>query len=122
MVGNRVRQPRSLPPATLAEAGRVAASTACLIGITVLAVALRYGLYEYFHGDGRTMAAVPSRTQSQKEGMAVTIVDTSRPVTGGVDTHLDSNVVAVLDGIGGLLGVESFTTSVAPAARAASCA
>ncbi len=40
--------------------------------------------------------------------MAVTIVGTSRPVTGGVDTHLDVNVAAVLDQIGGLLGVESF--------------
>jgi transposase len=45
--------------------------------------------------------------------MAVTIVDTSRPVTGGVDTHLDTNVAAVLDRIGGLLGVESFSTTVA---------
>jgi len=43
--------------------------------------------------------------------MAVTIVDTSRPVTGGVDTHLEVNVAAVLDPIGGLLGVESFSTS-----------
>ena len=44
--------------------------------------------------------------------MAVTIVDTPRPVTGGVDTHLDVNVAAVLDRIGGLLGVEAFPTSV----------
>ena len=41
------------------------------------------------------------------------MVDTSRPVTGGVDTHLDLNVVAVLDGIGGLLGVEQFPTTTA---------
>ena len=41
----------------------------------------------------------------------MTIVDTSRPVTGGVDTHLDLNVAAALDGIGGLLGVEQFPTS-----------
>jgi transposase len=33
-------------------------------------------------------------------------------VTGGVDTHLDVNVAAVLDRIGGLLGTESFPTSV----------
>ena len=45
--------------------------------------------------------------------MAVTIVDTSRPVTGGVDTHLDVNVAAALDGIGGLLGVEQFPTNPA---------
>ncbi len=36
--------------------------------------------------------------------MTVTIVDAARPVTGGVDTHLDLNVAAALDGIGGLLG------------------
>lgn len=34
-------------------------------------------------------------------------------MTGGVDTHLDLNVAAALDGIGGLLGVESFPTSPA---------
>jgi transposase len=43
----------------------------------------------------------------------VTIVGTSRPVTGGVDTHLDVNVAAVLDHTGGLLGVEPFPTTVA---------
>jgi transposase len=41
----------------------------------------------------------------------LTIVDTSRLVTGGVDTHLDLNVAAALDRIGGLLGVESFSTT-----------
>ena len=45
--------------------------------------------------------------------MALTIVDTSRPVTGGVDTHLELNVAAALDGIGGLLGVEQFPTTAA---------
>jgi transposase len=45
--------------------------------------------------------------------MALTMVDTSRPVTGGVDTHLDVNVAAALDGIGGLLGVEQFPTTTA---------
>lgn len=44
--------------------------------------------------------------------MAVTTVDTARLVTGGVDTHLDVNVTAALDGIGGLLGVEQFETTV----------
>jgi len=38
------------------------------------------------------------------------MVDTSRPVTGGVDTHLDVNVAAALDSIGGLLGVAEFGT------------
>lgn len=44
--------------------------------------------------------------------MALIIVDTSRLVTGGVDTHLDANVAAALDGMGGLLGVEQFPTTV----------
>ena len=45
--------------------------------------------------------------------MALTMVDTSGPVTGGVDTHLDLNVAAALDGMGGLLGVEEFPTTTA---------
>ena len=45
--------------------------------------------------------------------MALTIVEATRPVTGGVDTHLDSHVAAVVDANGGLLGVESFSTNVA---------
>lgn len=43
--------------------------------------------------------------------MAVTIVESTRPVTGGVDTHLDTHVVAALDANGGVLGVESFPAS-----------
>jgi transposase len=61
--------------------------------------------------------------------MTVTIVDVARPVmgsgdvhpdlhaapcpvTGGVDTHLDLNVAAALDGIGGLLGVAEFPATL----------
>jgi transposase len=43
----------------------------------------------------------------------LTTVDTARPITGGVDTHLDVNVAAALDSIGGLLGVAEFATSAA---------
>jgi len=43
--------------------------------------------------------------------MAMTIVDSSRPNVGGVDTHLDNHVAAVLDANGGVLGVESFATT-----------
>jgi transposase len=42
--------------------------------------------------------------------MAMTMLET-RPVTGGVDTHLDIHVAAALDANGGLLGVESFATT-----------
>ena len=45
--------------------------------------------------------------------MALTIVETPRAVTGGVDTHLDTNVAAALDDVGGLLGVEEFATDAA---------
>ena len=38
----------------------------------------------------------------------MTIVDSSRPNVGGVDTHLDDHVAAALDANGGVLGVESF--------------
>jgi hypothetical protein len=41
------------------------------------------------------------------------IVDSARLVVGGVDTHRDSNVAAVVDMNGGLLGVESFATTAA---------
>src|SRR6516164_4602034 len=40
--------------------------------------------------------------------MAMTIVEAAPTVVGGVDTHLDVHVAAALDGIGGLLAVESF--------------
>jgi transposase len=45
--------------------------------------------------------------------MAMTIVEATRSITGGVDTHLDVHVAAALDDIGGLLGVESFEASTA---------
>lgn len=41
----------------------------------------------------------------------MTIVDSSRPIVGGVDTHLDAHVAAALDANGGVLGVESFATT-----------
>jgi transposase len=43
--------------------------------------------------------------------MAMTIVEPTRAVTGGVDTHLDLNVAAAVDPIGGLLGVAEFPTT-----------
>jgi hypothetical protein len=36
------------------------------------------------------------------------MVETRRALTGGVDTHADVHVAAVIDPQGGLLGVESF--------------
>src|SRR5918996_1560803 len=45
--------------------------------------------------------------------MAMTIIVETCPITGGVDTHLDTHVAAVVDGNGGVLGVESFPTTMA---------
>jgi transposase len=45
--------------------------------------------------------------------MAMTIVETTRPVTGGVDTHADVHVAAVVDHLGGVLGIEAFETTEA---------
>lgn len=58
--------------------------------------------------DGR---ATPN--QLRKEGMALTIVEVARGITGGVDTHRDTNVAAALDPIGGVLGTDSFRTTAA---------
>jgi transposase len=41
------------------------------------------------------------------------MVETRRALTGGVDTHADVHVAAVIDPQGGLLGVESFRTDPA---------
>jgi transposase len=43
----------------------------------------------------------------------MTIVETTRPVTAGVDTHADVHVAAVVDHLGGVLGVEAFETTEA---------
>jgi transposase len=45
--------------------------------------------------------------------MAMTIVERTRPVTGGVDTHADVHVAAAVDTNGGVLGVASFPTTTA---------
>lgn len=41
----------------------------------------------------------------------MTTLDRARLVTGGVDTHLELNVAAALDPLGGLLGVSEFPTT-----------
>ena len=41
----------------------------------------------------------------------MTIIAETRAITGGVDTHLDTHVAAAVDANGGVLGVESFSTT-----------
>jgi transposase len=43
--------------------------------------------------------------------MAMTIVETTCSVTAGVDTHADVHVAAVVDQVGGVLGIETFDTT-----------
>jgi len=52
-------------------------------------------------------------TPLKQKGMAMTIVETTRPITGGVDTHADVHVAAAVDANGGVLGVGSFATTPA---------
>jgi hypothetical protein len=48
------------PPSTaaIAKVVRLAATLLCLAGVAILVVALRFGTYEYFHGEGRVLAWV----------------------------------------------------------------
>ena len=43
----------------------------------------------------------------------MTIVETTCPVTAGVDTHAETHVAAVVDHLGGVLGIEAFETTEA---------
>ena len=43
----------------------------------------------------------------------MTIVEDTRVITGGVDTHADMHVAAALDPVGGLLGVREFPATAA---------
>ena len=45
----------------------------------------------------------------------MTIVETTCSVTAGVDTHADVHVAAVVDHVGGVLGIEAFDTTAAGA-------
>ena len=47
----------------------------------------------------------------------MTIVETTCSVTAGVDTHADVHVAAVVDQVGGVLGIESFATTEAGCQR-----
>ena len=58
---------------------------------------------------GQRVRAIPQPSL----GMAMTIVEDKRVITGGVDTHADMHVAAALDPIGGLLGVQEFPATAA---------
>jgi hypothetical protein len=56
----------------------------------------------------------PHNLEQERDGVA--IVETTRSITGGVDTHLDTHVVAALDPKGGVLGVAAFPATGSPSA------
>ena len=58
MLANRLHVAEPELAAAFATVGRVARAILCLAGVTFLVVALRYGIYEHFHGDGRLLADV----------------------------------------------------------------
>ena len=47
------------------------------------------------------------------KGTAMTIVEDTRAITGGVDTHADVHAAAALDPVGGLLGVQELPVTAA---------
>ncbi len=61
-----------------------------------------------FGSPSRQVRVTSDRDEAE---MTVTILGAERLVTGGVDTHKDVHVAAVIDGVGRLLGVESFPTT-----------
>lgn len=55
MIASRVHFPEFFSTATLARVGRLSLVVLCLAAIAAAAVALRHGLYEHFHCNGRTL-------------------------------------------------------------------
>jgi transposase len=52
-----------------------------------------------------------------RKGVALTIAEEARSVTGGVDTHAGTHVAAALDPVGGLPGVAEFPATAAGYSR-----
>jgi hypothetical protein len=58
MIANRIHIAESNAVAAFAAVGRVARTVLCLAVAAILVVTLRFGLYDYFHGGGRSLSAV----------------------------------------------------------------
>jgi hypothetical protein len=56
MIARELRIAVPDPAVAVGRAVRLAATLLCLAGVAVLVVALRLGIYEYFHGEGRVLA------------------------------------------------------------------
>jgi hypothetical protein len=46
------------PAAAIADVTRLIGTLLCLAGVAVLVVVLRFGIYEYFHGEGHVLARI----------------------------------------------------------------
>jgi len=51
---SRIASPN--PAVAIANVARLARTLLCLAGVAILVVVLRFGIYEYFHGEGRPLA------------------------------------------------------------------
>jgi hypothetical protein len=58
MIANRVHVAESDAAAAFAAVGRVLRALLCVAAVAVLMVTLRFGLYDYFHGGGRSLFAI----------------------------------------------------------------
>jgi hypothetical protein len=56
MIAREIHVAEPRPTATLHNVGRLAGTLLCLAGVAALVVALRLGVYEYFHGEGRVLS------------------------------------------------------------------
>ena len=58
MMANRIHVAESDAAAAVSAVGRGLRTLLCLAVVAVLVVALRFGLYDYFHGGGRSLFAI----------------------------------------------------------------
>jgi hypothetical protein len=56
VIAREIHVAEPCPTAPLENVVRLAGTLLCLAGVAVLVVAVRLGVYEYFHGDGRLLA------------------------------------------------------------------
>lgn len=61
----------------------------------------------------RQVLCHPVRVLNEGTAVTITMADSGVAVTGGVDTHLDTNMAAALDGVGGQLATKEFPTTTA---------
>jgi transposase len=72
---------------------------------------MRAGVREVLCPPGPAGGAIPIGIPAAEEDDMPRIADLAQAVTGGVDTHAEVNVAAVVDAVGRVLGTEEFPTT-----------